>query len=76
MEKIMKKFIIALGALTLASTAALAERNYDISSPPFGESQSVSRQAGTSNDVLPFQAKVYGTDGVKDPASNDSSGSR
>jgi hypothetical protein len=33
----MKNIIIALGALALASTAALAERNYDISSPPVGE---------------------------------------
>ncbi len=35
----MKKIIISLAALAAVSTAALAERNYDISSPPFGETQ-------------------------------------
>jgi hypothetical protein len=33
----MKKLIISLAALAAVSTAALAERNYDISSPPAGE---------------------------------------
>jgi hypothetical protein len=33
----MKKIIISLAALAAISTAALAERNYDISSPPVGE---------------------------------------
>jgi hypothetical protein len=35
----MKKIIISLAALAAISTAALAERNYDISSPPVGETQ-------------------------------------
>jgi hypothetical protein len=33
----MKKIILSLAALAAVSTTALAERNYDISSPPFGE---------------------------------------
>ncbi len=37
----MKKIIVSLAALAALSTAALAERNYDISSPPYGETQLV-----------------------------------
>jgi hypothetical protein len=33
----MKTVLISLAALAAVSTAALAERNYDISSPPVGE---------------------------------------
>ena len=32
----MKKFVIALSALAALSTAALAERNWDIDNPPAG----------------------------------------
>jgi hypothetical protein len=35
----MKKIIISLAALAVLSTASLAQRNYDISSPPVGETQ-------------------------------------
>jgi hypothetical protein len=41
----MKKIIISLAALAAVSTAALAERNYDISSPPAGEAVFKSKQA-------------------------------
>jgi hypothetical protein len=60
----------------LASTAALAERNYDISSPPFGETILMTKKVSTSYDVQPFAAKVFVKGGVKDDAANDNSGKR
>jgi hypothetical protein len=45
----MKKIIISLAALAALSTAALAERNYDISSPPVGEVVFRSKKAVDTN---------------------------
>jgi hypothetical protein len=69
----MKKIIISLAALAALSTGALAQRNYDISSPPYGETVVLKKM---SHNVDAFTAKVLVTDGAKDIGSNDGSGSR
>jgi hypothetical protein len=50
----MKKIIISMAALAAISTAALAERNYDISSPPVGETVFKTKRADT--DARAFAA--------------------
>jgi hypothetical protein len=75
----MKKTLIALAALATLSTAALAERNYDISSPPYGETPFVIHKSTgtTSTKVQLFAvpaAKGQVLDTVKDDASNDNNG--
>jgi hypothetical protein len=69
----MKTILISLAALAAVSTAALAERNYDISSPPYGETVVMKKM---SDDVNAFTAKVIVTDGDRNDGSNDSAGSR
>jgi hypothetical protein len=75
----MKKTLIALAALATLSTAALAERNYDISSPPYGETPFVIHKStgNTSSNVQLFAvpaAKGQVLDTIRDDASNDGSG--
>jgi hypothetical protein len=45
----MKKIIISLAALAAISGSALAERNYDISSPPVGETVYRSKNSVDTN---------------------------
>ena len=56
----MKKIIVSLAALAALSTAALAERNYDISSPPYGETQLMDHKASAA-DVSLFAAPQFVT---------------
>lgn len=50
----MKKIIISLAALAALSTGAFAQRNYDISSPPYGETQLMKGHAAGNSDVRLF----------------------
>jgi hypothetical protein len=71
----MKKIIITIAALATLSTAALAERNYDISSPPYGETHLMTMSKGKAvTNVQLFAAPAAKKNvWVKDDASNDSS---
>jgi hypothetical protein len=54
----MKKILISLAALAAISGSALAERNYDISSPPVGETVFRSQKV---TDTNAFQVLVHGS---------------
>lgn len=71
----MKTLIVSLAALAAVSTAALAERNYDISSPPYGEVIFGVKKKTDYSNVQPLAVPVYGKVGrfPSDDAKNDSS---
>jgi hypothetical protein len=70
----MKKIIISLAALAAVSTAALAERNYDISSPPYGET-ALGVKADREIKVLPFAAGNAKAGSIYDDAAGNSTNS-
>jgi hypothetical protein len=63
----MKKIIISLAALAAVSTAALAERNYDISSPPVGEAVFKSKN---THSTYPLSVVTGGSSIVDDSLGN------
>jgi hypothetical protein len=70
----MKKLIVSLAALAALSSAALAERNYDISSPPYGETGLMKRQNADVNAFSASKLIVKKTNFEKMSDSNDSQG--
>ncbi len=71
----MKTMLISLAALAAVSTAALAERNYDISSPPYGEVIFGVKKKDAYSNVQLLAVPAYGKSDrfVSDDARNDSS---
>jgi hypothetical protein len=70
----MKTVLTSLAALAAVSTAALAERNYDISSPPVGEIIFVQKKNASADIRLLATPKLTKGDRlVTDDAKNDNS---